>query len=823
MADIYGTNGNDNLFGTSGDDFIDGGLGADRMDGGTGDDVYAVDNPGDLVVEDPDSGEDVVYTTLETYTLPVNVEHLIYEGDEFAAFDGTGNSLDNYIEGWDGDDVLTGLTGDDILEGLGGDDQLIGGTGDDIYGVEESGDVVVEAAGEGIDTVSTTLGEYTLGANVEALIFAGDPAASFTGTGNSLDNYIEGYDANDTLDGGAGADELAGLNGDDVYLVDDVNDTVTENASEGYDVVLASSATYTLGANVEALIHDGATDFTGSGNDLDNYLEGGSGDDVLSGGAGNDILDGAGGSDRLKGETGDDVYYLDEPGALVIENANEGLDEVFTTLSSYSLTANVEYLIYDGSGRFTGNGNNIANYLQGNAGDDSLSGAGGDDFLSGHAGSDRLYGDAGNDGLDGGLGADKMVGGTGDDTFFADNSGDIAYENAGEGSDEVIASVSYALRDNVEDLVLTGIQNLTGKGNAVDNDIFGNAANNSLYGYGGNDRLSGDAGNDTLDGGTGIDGLYGGAGNDTYYVNSSTAYAYENAGEGTDRVISSISTQLRANVENLSLSGASNLTGKGNELANTLTGNTANNALYGYAGDDKLYGGDGNDVLNGGSGVDRLSGGTGNDTYYVDDATSYAYENAAEGTDRVYATVSLTLRANIENLTLSGASAINGSGNEIDNRIWGNGATNALHGAAGNDKLYGQAGDDTLSGDDGNDWLEGGTGKDVAYGGAGKDTFVFRDGDFAGATTGSADVIHDFVHGDDHIRLDYFDADTVLGGNQAFSFIGTAAFDGTAGELRYEAIGGATYVSGDTNGDGTADFMLRLDGNHPLTSGDFAL
>ena len=100
---------------------------------------------------------------------------------------------------------------------------------------------------------------------------------------------------------------------------------------------------------------------------------------------------------------------------------------------------------------------------------------------------------------------------------------------------------------------------------------------------------------------------------------------------------------------------------------------------------------------------------------------------------------------------------------------------------------------------------------------------MFRDGDFGGAPTSTADRITDFTHGEDHIRLNFVDADTTVGGDQSFAFMGTAAFDGHAGELRYEEISGNTYISGDTNGDGHADFMIRVDGLHTVTSTDFVL
>ena len=99
---------------------------------------------------------------------------------------------------------------------------------------------------------------------------------------------------------------------------------------------------------------------------------------------------------------------------------------------------------------------------------------------------------------------------------------------------------------------------------------------------------------------------------------------------------------------------------------------------------------------------------------------------------------------------------------------------------------------------------------------------MFRDGDFGGSTTATADVITDFGDAEgDRIHLSVVDANSTLGGNQAFAWLGTGAFTGTAGELRYEQIGGNTYVSGDTNGDGSSDFMIALTGLHTLGTDDF--
>ncbi len=240
-----------------------------------------------------------------------------------------------------------------------------------------------------------------------------------------------------------------------------------------------------------------------------------------------------------------------------------------------------------------------------------------------------------------------------------------------------------------------------------------------------------------------------------------------------------------------------------------ITGNIGANRLLGLAGDDRLHGGEGNDRLEGGHGADRLYGGGGNDSYIVGDTTDYVYEGYDGGTDSVYSSISHALRANVERLYLTGTAGVNGTGNELANIVTGNVAANLLRGLGGNDVIRGAGGDDRI---------EGGTGRDQSYGGTGADQFVFRPGDFAGATAATADIVRDFQAEGDLLNLDALDANSTLTGRQNFTFIGAAQFSGTAGELRFEQTERHTFVSGDTNGDGVADFMIRLDGLHTLTA-----
>ena len=280
-----------------------------------------------------------------------------------------------------------------------------------------------------------------------------------------------------------------------------------------------------------------------------------------------------------------------------------------------------------------------------------------------------LIGNSAANTLTGGAGADTMIGGAGNDIYVVDNTGDVITENANEGTDLVQAGVTYTLAANVENLTLTGTTAINGTGNGLDNVLIGNSAVNTL---------TGGAGNDTLDGGAGADKLIGGLGGDTYVVDNTGDVITENANEGTDLVQSNVTYTLAANVENLTLTGTTAISGTGNALDNVLIGNSAVNTLTGGAG---------NDTLDGGAGADKLIGGAGDDTYVVDNTGDVITENANEGTDLVRSSVTYTLAANVENLTLTGTTAINGTGNALNNILIGNSAANTLTGGAGNDIL----------------------------------------------------------------------------------------------------------------------------------------
>src|SRR5262245_60499502 len=343
---LPGLGGDDTISGLAGNDTLDGGTGADTMTGGVGNDTYAVDNVGDVVTENASGGTDTVNTSIN-YVLTANVENLTMLGS--ADLQGYGNSLAN---------TITGNAGNNLLNGFGGADTMVGGAGNDTYFVDDAGDMVMENASEGSDVVFATV-DQTLAANVETLILQG--MADLQGYGNSLDNTIYGNTGNNLLNGNAGADIMVGGAGNDTYFVDNANDAVVENASEGTDAVF-SSAHYALSPNVETLVLQGSADLQGYGNSLDNQL---------FGNTGSNLLNGFTGADQMSGGAGDDVYFVDNTGDAIVENAMEGNDTVFSTVD-FALMANVENLILQGSGNLTGTGNGAANVIYGNTGNNIL-------------------------------------------------------------------------------------------------------------------------------------------------------------------------------------------------------------------------------------------------------------------------------------------------------------------------------------------------------------------------------------------------------------------------------------------------------------------
>jgi Ca2+-binding RTX toxin-like protein len=374
-------------------------------------------------------------------------------------------------------------------------------------------------------------------------------------------------------------------------------------------------------------------------------------------------------------------------------------------------------------------------------------------------------------------------------------------------------------------------------GGTGNDDLTGSSIGDTLDGGDGNDILNGGGGNDHLYAGLGDDQLAGGTGDDRYYVlsgsqsNAGTDTIIELANEGLDVVYVQEGPTLvpgptpanfyvlnaGAHVEILSTAFVNSVAAfhlTGNELGNRIQGNNGYNRLLGEGGDDRLIGYAGNDILDGGAGLDVLDGGTGDDRLYVDEG-DLMVERANEGLDVVYARTDYVLNAgaHIETLLAVSAAAtdsIDLTGNELNNGLQGNAGANILLGGGGND---------TLRGLDGSDVLDGGAGSDRYLGGAGADTFRFSAvGDSPYGN--SPDRILDFVSGTDKIDLSLIDANSNTAGDDGFTFIGTGAFTGVAGQLRYETVSGEIRLYGDVNGDGAADLYIVVNGT-TISGSDF--
>jgi Ca2+-binding RTX toxin-like protein len=385
---LLGGLGRDVIIAGGGNDVINGGSGVpNELYGGAGDDIYIVENRADSIIENAGEGIDTILSAVFQIHMSANVENLTYTGTE--VFTGIGNAVGNVITGGAQRDTLLGLGGDDILiGGAGAANELHGGAGDDTY-VLDASDTIVEAVGDGTDTVQLRgLHAYNLAANVEHAVVIG--TGDYVLNGNALDNTLTGGAGDDTLQGGGGNNTLIGGDGIDTvtYILAslsgvtarlDINRGINSNGMVGTD-------TFSGIENLTGSNHDD----TLIGNAGDNVINGGIGYDLLLGFDGNDTLIGGfdNGSNEMYGGRGDDLYIA-IPGDTLIELAGEGIDTVHV-ITSFTLAANIENLTYIGGGAFAGRGNAENNVITGGAGGDILSGLGGDDTLIGGGGDDLV-------------------------------------------------------------------------------------------------------------------------------------------------------------------------------------------------------------------------------------------------------------------------------------------------------------------------------------------------------------------------------------------------------------------------------------------------
>ncbi|MGH6768874.1 MAG: calcium-binding protein [Xanthobacteraceae bacterium] len=577
---VFGLGGDDTLRGESGNDTIEGGNGSDSLFGGTGNDALNGGSGADLLVGG--SGRDVLdggfkdgVADAASYfdsTSGVIVSLLTglargghAEGDTLANVENlVGSLFDDRLDGNDGANVLAGSLGNDTLIGRGGDDVLMGDGGDDILSGDHGNDEL--HGGFGNDDLHGGSDDDRLfgDAGNDILYGAADDDELDGGAGyDELDGGIgndtlRGGSEVDTLRGGQGSDALDGGDGVDWASFDDRYNPVTVDLVNG--TAVAGTETDTLIAIENAVGTQFADTFIGNG-----Y---------------NNVFDGHGGGDTMVASLGNDIF-----------RGLDGIDTVdysrLTDLSGRSVTVHVDLEQKSTTATVTIGTHSMqkTDYVDA----DNVIGGVGNDTLKGNSAANTLSGGAGGDVLDGRSGADDLYGGAGDDVYHVDHPRDRAIESVNEGIDTVISSVDFGLDENFEHLILTGLANTNGIGNARAN------------------RITGNSGNNLIDGGAGSDIMSGGMGDDTYVLdnaldevieNPTTMMSFAFLNYGIDTIRTSLAEYSLADLVNIE-----NLTGTAT-TGQQLTGNAENNVIAGGAGNDSLNGGAGNDTLTGGDGLD---------------------------------------------------------------------------------------------------------------------------------------------------------------------------------------------------------------------------
>ena len=768
---------------------------------------------------------------------------------------GPGNDI---LWGLAGSDTIDGGAGNDVLHAVGGQagyydgiwtsddtDVLIGGTGDDSLFAGDGNVVYRFDPGFGHDRIEYSAdwnpaktGTILFGTGILSsdLAFSRDPDGLRVEVRASRDTIVivdfefrnpvasiqfadgtsishaqivarldgSATDGPDLITGTDGADVIDALGGDDIVQAGAGADQVHGGAGND-DIDGGDGDDWLYGDSGNDDLRDGAGADHVFGGDGDDIIALGGGGDTVDGGAGNDtifatadaetfVYGTAWGVDSIDGLVGGDTLRFDPSvpasslqlwrdlgnGLRIEEVDGRSSISVRGFFDDLNATAGLTFAFADGSSWDLAAIQANVSGITGTDDADDITALTGGSRIRALAGNDVLTGSAGADVLDGGLGDDRMAGGAGNDIYVVDSLGDSTVEAARGGTDEVQSSITWTLDDNLERLVLTGVAAINGTGNSGNNTITGNSADNLLDGGAGNDRM------------------IGGAGDDTYVVDSATDVVIEAAGAGYDTLLSSVTRTLPANVERLVLTGSALLDGTGNGLDNLLQGNAGDNSLFGANGSDTLVGGDGNDTLDGGNGIDTMAGGAGDDIYVVNMSKDVVTELDGEGVDTVRSFVSLTLGPHVENLTLMGSKAINGTGNALDNVMTGNDAANRLNGGSGDDTLDGGAGNDTLLGGPGNDtyWVDSADDIVTEKANQGVDT-VFS----AVTLTLSANVEHLTLTGSASVSGTGNNLDNRLLGNAGANTLtggaGNDMLDGGAGvDTLAGGAGGDTYVFG---------------------------
>ena len=686
----------------------------------------------------------------------------------------------NIIVGTPNNDVLNGTAQDDLILGLDGNDVLNGGDGNDILVGGPNGPSTTSTFIDNFDgAVSYADNNGTASFNggwVETNDGATNPSTGDMAISGGRLRFFESTDGNETISRAA---NLTGFNSATVsfaYEGDDLdngeNVVVEAFNGSGWDILqdgtLGGDGTGTFSAALSAAqigAHT-AIRFRAQGT-----FEAGENFYI------NDFIITASAAESLNGGAGDDTYSINFGDGTDIINETSGIDRI--SVAGTVLPAAPAALT--GLNMF-----------------EVTTGAGNDNLVIQFNGQQITV----TDHFDTAGEAVEAITFNGSTYEGYVLTGDYALSTDDAGGRDAAVGVNTAL------IGTTGGDTLTG--NTGFDLLFGHDGNDVLNGGLGEDLLVGGVGNDTLDGGDDLDNLVGGDGNDTYIDDTFEDVIIETATGGTDTIetlAATYSLALLANIENLSYEGvdADPFAGTGNALNNVISG------------------GDLNDSLDGGLGADTLVGGLGDDTYVVDNAGDIVDEDADEGVDRVNASVSHTLGANVDNLTLTGVAAINGTGNALANDMDGNTGDNQLFGGGGDDNINGNDGVDLIDGGSGNDTLSGGDGgdADIIIGGAGDDNIDVGSGNdiirYTAEGFGNDEIVNFDATGGSATTQDLIDLSALgitaanFGTRVTIQDVVDAGTDDTRVTVRNAA--GATI--------GTI-FIQEVDGND-ITSTDFLL